>query len=131
MRAETDAGAGETPDYDARALELGREAATAREAFDPPAELPAEERALSYLRRGAGPVVALYVEARTGGEQVAFDPEAWDALERALNDWLALYARCYGVEMDPGFTVREAAELLVRTHDIADVAQLLTCVPER
>lgn len=48
-----------------------------------------------------------------------------------MNDWLTMYARCYGVDLDADFTVREAAEVLLRTHDVVDTAQLLTCVPER
>ena len=51
--------------------------------------------------------------------------------ERALNDWLELYARCHGRSIDAEFTVREVAELLVETHDLADTAQLLTGVPAR
>jgi len=48
-----------------------------------------------------------------------------------VNTWLELYARCYGVSAEVDYTVREAAELLIETHDLTDVAQLLTAVPER
>ncbi|WP_233204273.1 hypothetical protein [Halegenticoccus soli] len=117
--------------YGARIRDLAEAARRERDAFVPPADPPAEERAMSYLRSGLGPVVALYVEARTGGRTVAFSAEEFALLQRATNDWLSLYARCYGVEMDAEFTVREAAELLVRTHNIRDTAQLLTRVPAR
>ena len=36
-----------------------------------------------------------------------------------------------GVDIDAGFTVRTAAELLLETRNVRDVAQLLTDVPER
>lgn len=100
-------------------------------AFEPPADPPAEERAMTYLREGAGPAISVYVEARTGGLMVRFPPDRYRALEGAMNDWLSLYAACYGVELDAEFTVREAAEVLVDTHNIADVAQILTGVPAR
>ncbi|MFC7057100.1 hypothetical protein [Halovenus salina] len=48
-----------------------------------------------------------------------------------MNDWLALYTACYGVDTEPDVTLRVAAELLVDTHNIRDVAQILTGVPER
>ncbi len=100
-------------------------------AFDPPADPPDEERAMAYLREGAGPAVSLYVEARTGELSVHFPPDKYRALESAMNDWFELYAACYGVDLRAEFTVREAAQLLVDTHNIGDVAQILTGVPER
>lgn len=100
-------------------------------AFEPPAEPPAEERAMEYLREGAGPAISVYVEARTGGLMVHFPPDTYHALEGAMNDWLTLYAACYGVDLSVEYTVREAAELLVDTHNIKDVAQILTGVPAR
>lgn len=100
-------------------------------AFEPPEELPAEERAMQYLQEGAGPAVSLYVEARTGGLMVHFPPEEYHALEGAMNAYLDMYAACYGVDLDGEFTIREAAELLVDTHNIRDVAQILTGVPRR
>ena len=99
--------------------------------FAPPADPPNEEQAMEYLREGAGPAVSLYVEARTGGMMVHFPPDEYHALEGAMNDWLELYAACYGVDITAEFTIREAAELLVDTHNICDVAQILTGVPER
>lgn len=102
----------------------------AREGFEPP-PAPDEERANALLRRGFGPTVWVYVEGRTGGRRERFDETEHLLLERTMNDWLELYARCYGVDIDAQFTVREAAELLVETHNVRDTAQLLTGVPER
>lgn len=85
-----------------------------------------EEAALVAARDGLGPVVALYVEARTGDDWVRFSETEMERLHRATNDWLAVYARCRGVDIDPDVTVREAAEVLIDTHDITDVAALLT-----
>lgn len=118
-------------DYGERIDELARRAERDRTAFDPPADPPDPERAMTYLREGFGETVALYLQARSGEEQVRFSYREFDRLERAMNDWLGLYAACYGVDYDPEFTVREAAELLVRTHHVGDVAQLLTRVPAR
>lgn len=115
--------------YAERIDRLAARAERDRRAFEPPAEPPDEDRAMGYLREGVGPAVALYLEARTGGEPVRFDAAEFDALEGAMNDWLSLYAACYGVDLDAEFTVREAAELMVDTHDVADVAYLLTKVP--
>ncbi|WP_410767268.1 hypothetical protein [Haloferax sp. DFSO60] len=118
-----------------RVRTLAEEARKARESFEPPPDeadtATIESQALAYARDGVGPVVALYIEARTGGRMVAFTQEEFRLLQRALNDWLSLYVRCYGVEFDPEFTVREAAEILLRTHSALDTAQLLTCVPPR
>ncbi|WP_416841021.1 hypothetical protein [Haloferax sp. DFSO52] len=114
-----------------RVRSLAAAARRERDQFDPPPESAADERALACARDGVGPVVSLYIEARTGGTMVEFTSEEFRLLQRALNDWLTLYARCYGVEFDTEFTIREAAELLLRTHNVVDTAQLLTCVPER
>lgn len=104
----------------------------ARDRFEPPPRPPDEARATEYLREGLGPAVYLYVEARTGGAPpVSFSEVEFTLLQRAINDWLELYARCYGVDLDAQFTVREAAELLVETHNIRDTARMLTKIPER
>ena len=100
-------------------------------AFEPPTEPPDEQQAMTYLRDGVGPAVSLYTEARTGGMMVHFPPDEYHALEGAMNDWLQLYAACYGVDIQAEFVVREAAQLLIDTHNIKDVAQLLTGVPDR
>ena len=110
-----------------RTLEQRVEAEKA--SFEPPADPPAEEQAMEFLREGAGPTISLFVEARTGGQMVHFPPDPYETLETTMNDWLELYAACYGVDMDADFTLRKAAELLVDTHNIRDVAELLTKVP--
>lgn len=85
---------------------------------------------MELLRGGLGPLVATYVQARTGGgEPAAFSEVEFTLLQRALNDWLELYALCYGVNLDAAFTVREAAELLIETHNVRDTARALTKVP--
>ncbi|WP_323190145.1 hypothetical protein [Halostella sp. PRR32] len=102
----------------------------ARAAFDPPANPPDEERALTYLREGFGPTVALYLECRTGGRAVRFDSDEFARLQRTMNEWLELYAACYGVEIEANVTVRTAAEALIDTHNVVDVAHVLTGVPD-
>jgi hypothetical protein len=110
---------------------LAERARADHRAFDPPTDPPDEQRAVHFLREGVGEVVSVYVEARTG-ELVPLDREEMAGLEQALNDWLELYARCYGREIDAEFTVREVAEVVVMdTHDLPDAAQLLTGVPPR
>ncbi|MFC7072330.1 hypothetical protein ACFQJ7_05510 [Halovenus rubra] len=99
--------------------------------FEPPAEPPDESQAMELLREGVGPAVSLYVEAKTGGLNVHLPPAEYRALEESINDWLALYGACYGVDIEPNVTVRVAAELLIDTHNIKDVAQILTGIPER
>ncbi|WP_170864772.1 hypothetical protein [Halogranum amylolyticum] len=142
MAETTDGGDGPRHSgYVDRIRDLAAEAREARETFDPPertdpsgdgeAATEADERALRCARDGVGPVVALYVEAHSAAWDVEFSGEELRLLHRALNDWLSLYARCYGVDLDAAFSIREAAELLLKTHDICDTAQLLTCVPPR
>ena len=113
-----------------RIAELSEHAKRDREEFEPPSNPPDEEAALEYLIDGVGEVVGLYIEARTG-EVVRLDSAEFALLERALNDWLELYAACYGVDIEADFTVREVAELLVDTHSLRETATLLTRVPER
>jgi hypothetical protein len=118
--------------FAARIEELATAASEARESFDPPADPPDEERAMEFLREGLGPTVLVYLDARTGGgSPVEFGREEFDQMERATNTWLELYAACYGVDVDPEVPVRKAAELLMETHNVKDVAQLLTDVPAR
>ncbi|RRJ29203.1 hypothetical protein [Halocatena pleomorpha] len=114
-----------------RIATLTEQARQDRAAFEPPADPPDEERAVGLLRNGVGPAVSVYIEAHATDEPARFDPGELSRLERAMNDWLTLYARCYDVSIDAEFTVREAAELLLETHDIKDTAQLLTQVPPR
>ncbi|WP_248517516.1 hypothetical protein [Salinarchaeum laminariae] len=111
----------------ARVDDLAEIAEEARDAFETP-DVP-ELRAMAYCRHGLWPVLAVYVDRRGAHAQLG-NPHH-DRLEAALNTWLELYARCYGEEMSVDFSVREAAELFVSTHNVRDVAQLLTDVPER
>jgi hypothetical protein len=120
-----------TAGFSERIRQLSERAERETRAFESPADPPDEEQAMDYLREGVGPTVSLFVEARSGGQNVHFSPEEYDALEGAMNDWLELYAACYGVDLDADFVLREAAELLVDTRNVADLAQLLTHVPER
>ncbi|WP_435349614.1 hypothetical protein [Haloarchaeobius sp. HRN-SO-5] len=107
--------------------EFERRVERERRSFDPPED--PDERAMEYVREGVGPAVVLYADCRTGGPDL---PSAErDRLEGVLNDWLELYARCYGVEMECSFALHTAAEVLVETHNARDVAQLLTTVPPR
>jgi hypothetical protein len=117
--------------YRDRIDDLAAQATRDREAFDPPEHPPDEERAMELLRQGLGPLVALYLDARTADWGVEFSAAELEALHRATNDWLSLYARCYGVEMSPDVTIRRVAEVLMETHNIHDTAQLLTQVPPR
>jgi hypothetical protein len=114
-----------------RIADLAARAREERESFEPPASPPAEERGLEYLRNGFGLAVTVYLRGRTGDEHVRFSAVELSMLRAAINDWLALYLRCHGSSRDPDVTVREAAELLVETHNVRDTAQLLTGVPPR
>ncbi|QPV62299.1 hypothetical protein I7X12_16375 [Halosimplex litoreum] len=116
--------------YRDRIDDLSEKAAAARESFDPPADPPDEERALTVCREGIGAAVAVYVDARSG-EWHRFGEAEFERLERALNTYLELYARCYGVDTVPDHSVRTAAEALLDTHDVVDVARILTGVPSR
>ncbi|MGM0606040.1 MAG: hypothetical protein ACQETB_10285 [Halobacteriota archaeon] len=102
---------------------------TAREPIDVPFDAPDPERAVSILQRELGPVVSVYIEARTDEDPVAFSGRELDRLHEATNVWLRLYAACYGVSIDPDVTIRDVAELVIETHDIKDTAALLTGVP--
>ncbi len=106
---------------------LGEHARREREGFDSPED--PDERALAYLREGLWPVLELYIEVRSNGERLSQTEHA--TFEDALNEWLELYALCYGVGIDAEFSVRETAELFVETHNVRDTAQLLTHVPTR
>ena len=117
--------------YADRIAELHRRAERDRDAFVPPAEPPAANEAMGYLREGFGECVAVYLRARTGGPPVRFEVEEFERLEGAMNTWLSLYARCHGVEIDADYTVRTAAEVLIDTHDVGQTAAVLTHVPAR
>ena len=117
------------PELADRIEDIAASARRDREDFVPPEDPPEEERAMAYLREGFGQAVWCYVDARTDGLD-HIDPEAFAALEGAMNGWLELYARCYGRDIEADFTVRTAAELLLETHNVRDTAQVLTHVPE-
>lgn len=106
---------------------LGARARAERSAFEPPED--PDERAMEYLREGVGPAVAVYCESHTGGDP-AVTGDDLIRLQEAFDAWLSLYARCYGVDLSGSYPIRTAAELLVDTHDVVDVAEVLTGVPE-
>ena len=124
-------GRGSGGSIEERVAQLAAEATAAREQFEPPADPPDRDRAHTLLREGFGPTVWVYVEAHTSGRNHRFTPAELASLQGTMNDWLELYARCYGVDLEAAFTVRKAAELLLETHNVYDAAQLLTRVPER
>ncbi|MEF8801117.1 MAG: hypothetical protein V5A38_08705 [Halolamina sp.] len=120
--------------YAERIEGLAREARIAREAWtdeEPRDAEPDEQRALEAARDGLGPVVACYIEARTSDDPPRFSAREHQLLRRATRDWLECFTRCHGIAHDADATVRSAAELLLETHDIVAVAQLLTGVPEQ
>lgn len=114
--------------YGPRIAALARRAERDREAFDPAA---VEDPEAAYLHEGAGQAIWLYIQARTGGRFVPFSDAEFSALEESLHTWLALYAACYGVDIEPDVSLRTAAEMLIETRNIEDTAQLLTDVPQR
>jgi ABC-type uncharacterized transport system involved in gliding motility auxiliary subunit len=119
----------DTSQYRDRIFDLADRARHDHEEFVPPQSPPDEEKAMEYLRSGLGPTIGLYIEARAGDELVRFSSVEMSLLEQAMNDWLSLYAQCYETPLEAEFTVREAAELLIETHNIRDTAQLLTQIP--
>lgn len=119
---------GSDPSFADRIARLERRAREERAAFDPPDD--PEERARRYLREGVGPAVAVYCESHTGGDPAVTGGNL-EQLQDAFDAWLDLYARCYGVDLAGSYPIRTAAELLVDTHDVVDVATVLTGVPER
>ena len=119
------------PAVEERIEELAAAARAAGDRFEPPASPPDEERAMAIAREHVGPVVSTFVEVRTGGRSVYLPPESYDRLEWTLNEWLRQYAACYGVDVEPDCQLRTAAQLLVDTHNAADVARVLTGIPAR
>lgn len=115
---------------DERIVALYEKAQDDREAFTPPADPPDRDRALDFLTEGAGRAVGVYIDGRTG-EWKRFSDTEYERLEWSMNQWLELYSACYGEPIDAEFPLRVAAELLLDTHNIRDVAQLLTHVPTR
>lgn len=111
---------------------IDRTAASAgddRRAFEPPADPPDPEAARRYLRTGAGRAVGVYILLRTGDRLYRFPEDELDRLEGALHTWLALYAACYGRTIEPDVTIRTAAEVLIETDDVGDMAAVVTGIP--
>lgn len=92
---------------------------------------PDPERAVELARDGLGSVVACYVEARTSDDPPRFSAREHRLLQRTTRDWLTCYARRLGVDHDSDATVRTAAELLLATNDVVEVARRLTGVRAR
>ena len=116
--------------YRDRIEDLAAEAASERESFDRPTDPPDPERAMTFCRDGVGEAVAVYMDARSG-DWDRFGEAEFARLEGAMNDYLHLYAACYGVDLDADYSVRTAAEALLDTHNVADVARILTGIPDR
>lgn len=116
--------------YADRIESLADEARATREAL-PVADDPNPQRAVELARDGLGSVVACYVEARTSDDPPRFSAREHRLLQRATRDWLTCYARHVGVAHESDATVRGAAELLLATHDVVEVARRLTGVRAR
>lgn len=89
---------------------------------------PDPDAARRVARDGLGSVVACYIEARTSDDPARFSTTELAGLNRATRDWLTCYARTLGVDHDSDATVRGAAELLLATYDVVEVARRLTGV---
>ena len=48
-----------------------------------------------------------------------------------MNGWLEIYARYHGEDIEANFSIREASLLFLETHDIQDVAEMLTKIPKK
>lgn len=89
------------------------------------------EQAMAFLREGAGQAIWIYIDGRTGDRLTPFSEADVRTLERAMNTWFELWARCEGVEVEANFSIRSAAEVLLETHNIRETASLLTTIPIR
>jgi hypothetical protein len=129
-RPDVEAGAGAIPPsrYADRIDRLAADASEAR-ASTSVASDPDRVAARDVARDGLGAVVACYVEARTSDDPPRFSERELAGLNQATRDWLTCYARHLGVDHDADATVRSAAELLLATHDVVEVAARLTGVP--
>lgn len=90
---------------------------------------PQPEDAIDIARDGMWPTLRIYIDARRTGHR--FADQDHDRLERALNDWLIVYAAAHGYDIDPAVPVREAGEAFLDTHNVRHTAQVLTGVPPR
>lgn len=86
--------------------------------------------AMECLMKGFGPSIAIYIEARLKGNLIPITPEQFLKLESIMNGWLELYTEYLGEKVEANFSIREAAVLFLETHDIQDVAEILTRVPK-
>ncbi|MFB6177847.1 MAG: hypothetical protein ABEI99_12040 [Halobaculum sp.] len=133
--AEGDAESGDDPaddstrPYGDRIRDLHEQYQTDLAAFSTPDDPPDTEQATTYLREGVGPAIAVYVDARAGDRGVTFTDSEFDRLHETLNGYLELYTRCHGETVECDWTVRVAAELLLDTGNVQDVAVMLTRVP--
>ncbi len=118
-------------EYRERIEALAERARREQESFEPPGEPPEPDRAKQYLHAGVGELVSIYIDGRSGGSFAAFSEREWELLHRALDDWLQLYARCYGRELERGFQIRTLAELVIDTHNLHDAVVMATKVPAR
>jgi len=93
-------------------------------------EIRQKNAAIECLTKGFGPSVAIYIEARLKGNLIPITPEQFQKLEAIMNGWLELYTEYLGEKIEANFSIREAAVLFLGTHDIQDVAEILTRVPK-
>ena len=91
-------------------------------------EMGQKSTAMECLTKGFGPSVAIYIEARLKGNLIPITPEQFQKLETIMNGWLELYTEYLGEKIEANFSIREAAVLFLETHDIQDVAEILTRV---
>ena len=89
------------------------------------------DSALDCLMIGFGPAIAMYIEARIKGKLIPITPEQFERIESVMNGWLEIYAKYYGEDIEANFSIREASLLFLETHDIQDVAEMLTKIPKK
>ena len=80
---------------------------------------------------GFGPAIAMYIEARIKGKLIPITPEQFERIESIMNGWLEIYAKYNGEDIEANFSIREASLLFLETHDIQDVAEMLTKIPKK
>lgn len=80
------------------------------------------------VQDGLGRVIGVYILLRTGDRHYRFSAEEFDRLERTLNNWLDVFAKSRGVELESAVSIRTAAEALLETDDVYAVAEILTGV---
>ncbi len=89
------------------------------------------DSALDCLMIGFEPAIAMYIEARIKGKLIPITPEQFERIESIMNGWLEIYAKYYGEDIEANFSIREASLLFLETHDIQDVAEMLTKIPKK